>query len=48
MQQLGYHWTDFYEIRYLGIFGQICRENGRLIKIRQEYRILYRKTYGHV
>jgi len=32
MEQLGYYWTDFYEILYLGIFSKICREESSFTK----------------
>jgi hypothetical protein len=33
VEQLGSHWTDFYEIWYLGIFSKICRENQSFLKL---------------
>ena len=36
---------DFHEIWYLSIFRKICRENSSFIKIWQEKRVLYIKTY---
>jgi hypothetical protein len=32
MEQLGSHWTDFYEILKFDYFAKICRENSNLIK----------------
>jgi len=34
--ELGSHRTDFHEIRYLGVFSKICRENSSFIKIGNE------------
>jgi len=41
----GPHRTDYHEIRSFEYFHKICRENLSFIKIRQEYRVLYMKTY---
>jgi len=27
MEQLGYYWTEFYEILFLRVFSKICLEN---------------------
>jgi len=35
-EQLGSHWTDFYEIVYSRIFRKICLENSNFFKIGQE------------
>ena len=45
MEQLGSHWTDFYEIWYLGIFRKYVWK--RFIKICQVYGLLYIKTHIH-
>jgi hypothetical protein len=47
MEQLGSHWTDFHEIWYVGIFSNICPENSSLIKIGQEYLVIYVRTTRH-
>ena len=47
MEQLGSHWTDFHEIWYLSIFQNCFEKNSRFIKIWQERRVLYMKTYAH-
>jgi hypothetical protein len=40
--------TDFDEVWYFGFFfSKICRENSSFIKIRQEWRVLYMKTFSH-
>ena len=36
MEQLGSHWTDFYEILIFEYFSEICREIASFIKIEQE------------
>jgi len=36
MEQLGFHWKDFHEVRYLNIFLNLCRQNLSCIKIEQE------------
>ena len=46
MEQLGSNWTNFDEIWYLRTF-RICREKSSFIKIWQESRVLYMKTYVH-
>jgi len=33
MEQLGFHWRDFDEIRYFSIFRKICQENSSFMKI---------------
>jgi hypothetical protein len=45
MEQFISHWTDFHEIRHLGIVKKICRENLILIIIGQKKRVIYMKTY---
>ena len=44
MEELGSHWTDFYEIWYLRIISKIRRESSSFIKIGQVWRVLYMKT----
>jgi hypothetical protein len=36
MEQLGSHWTDFYQILISGDFSKICPENSSFIKIGKE------------
>ena len=31
LEQLGSHWTDFHEIKYLITFRKICRENSSFV-----------------
>jgi hypothetical protein len=48
-EQLGFHWTDFDETFYSNFFfSKICLENSSFIKIRQEERVLYMKTFSHL
>jgi hypothetical protein len=47
MEQLGSHWGDFQEIWHLKNFSKFCRDNSSVIKIGQECRVLYMKTYVH-
>jgi len=44
MEQLGYHWTDFYETLYLSIFLRICQENPSLISIYGEIQVSLKST----
>jgi hypothetical protein len=46
MEQLGSHWTDFHEIWYLRIFRKSVGKG--VIKIGQEQKVLYMRTYAHV
>jgi hypothetical protein len=46
MEQLGSYLTDFHEIWY-EYFSKIRRENSSLIKVWQEWRVLYTKTDIH-
>ena len=47
MEQLDSHWTNFDEIWYL-VFSKICQKKSSFIKIRQEQRVLYMKTFSHI
>jgi hypothetical protein len=47
MEQLGYRWIDFDEILYLSSFLKPVK-NSSFIKIWQEWRVLYMKTYVYL
>jgi hypothetical protein len=40
-------WTDFDKTWYLGFFRKICQEDSSFIKLRQEQRVLYMKTFRY-
>ena len=44
--ELGSHWTDFDETWYFSFFlKKVFRESSGFVKIRQEERVLYMKTF---
>jgi hypothetical protein len=48
MEQLGSHWKDFCEILYLSFPRKYVETFPSFIKIQQELRVLYMKTFSHL
>ena len=46
--QLGCHWMDFHDIRYLSIFFENVSKKFHLIKIWRKWGVLYMQTLVHV
>jgi len=44
IEELGWNWTDFYEIWFLIIFLNMCSQNSSFIQIWREKRVLYMRT----
>jgi hypothetical protein len=47
MEHLGFHYTDFHDVSYMGICLRICWHISSFIKVWQEWRLLYTKTILH-